>query len=149
MLNDGIKDLKQRQHLLLLCCGRLTDESAHRSIDFILKKCNLFKMENLERNAWLGLSHYPVKNNLSRSCRFVCRSEISLFQQNEAIISLAESTCQNFMEQNTVWLGNSINTVMWEELNSKGWRGKEWGIVANSLFYSPSKKALGYMMNYH
>lgn len=69
-------------------------------------------MGNLERNAWLGLSHYPVKNNLSRSCRFVCRSEISLFQQNEAIISLAESTCQNFMEQNTVWLGNSINTVM-------------------------------------
>ena len=64
------------------------------------------------REARFELSHYPVKNNLSRSCHFVCRSEISLFQQNEAVISLAESTCQNFMEQNTVWLGNSINTVM-------------------------------------
>lgn len=91
----------------------LTDKNVHDSVHYIIfKKCNLFKMRNLERNAWLGLSHYPVKNNLSRSCRFVCCSEISLFQQNEAIISLAESTCQNFMEQNTVWLGNSINTVM-------------------------------------
>ena len=89
-----------------------TDKTGTHIIAFIFKKYKLFKMGNLERNAWLGPSHYPVKNNLSRSCRFVCCSEISLFQQNEAIISLAESTCQNFMEQNTVWLGNSINTVM-------------------------------------
>lgn len=84
------------------------------SIQHVLafKNRNLTITKNFMKNAWLQLSHYPVKNNLSRSCHFVCRSEISLFQQNEVIISLAESTCQNFMEQNTVWLRNSINTVM-------------------------------------
>lgn len=92
------------------------------------------------RNAWLELSHYPVKNNLSRSCRFVCRSEISLFQQNEAIISLAESTCQNFMEHNTVWLGNSINTVV-RGVKLQGLKGQRVGnLPLIHCFTAPIRK---------
>lgn len=51
----------------------------------MFKKFVLTVFSNLVREAWFQLSHYPVKNNLSRSCHFVCRSEISLFQQNEAV----------------------------------------------------------------